>query len=65
MNPYLTKNKFIKGFFLDQAVTDIFSTETTLEYYKKYEITLTEVAENLSLIGNKSPFLRHWLKKPP
>ena len=20
MNPYLTKNKFIKGFFLDQAV---------------------------------------------
>ena len=50
MNPYLTKNKFIKAFFLDQAVTDIFSTESTLEYYKKYEITLTEVAENLLLI---------------
>ena len=50
MNPYLTKNKFIKGFFLDQAVENVFSTEMTLEYYKKYEIALTEVAERLSLI---------------
>ena len=50
MNPYLTKNKFIKGFFLDQAVENVFSTKMTLEYYKKYEIALTEVAERLSLI---------------